>query len=175
MGDSLQLTPLAQILAGILLLVLGRKLFWVFVGVIGFFAGVHYGAQVLAGLDEWLRLVIAFGIGVVAAVLALVLQRLAVAIAGAFVGGTFAIQLAPLIGLHTDAGITMAFFFGAVLTAVLLSVLFDPALIVLSALMGAVMIADALALNDVLNLLVIAVLFVVGLVIQSRIGPAVRD
>jgi len=63
----------------------------------------------------------------------------------------------------------------AALTAVLISVLFDPALIVLSALMGSLMIADALALNDVLNLLVIAVLFVIGLVIQSRIGPAVRD
>jgi hypothetical protein len=84
-------------------------------------------------------------------------------------------QIAPLVGLHTDAGITLAFFFGAVLVAVLLSVLFDPALILLSALMGSVMIADALALNDVLSLLVIAVLFVVGLVIQSRIGPAVRD
>jgi hypothetical protein len=175
MGDSLQLTPLVQILAGLLLLVLGRKLFWVFVGVIGFFAGVRYGAHVLTGMDEWLRLVLAAGVGLVAAVLALVLQRLAVAIAGAFVGGTFAMQVAPALGLHTDAGLAMAFFFGAVLAAVLLSVLFDPALIILSALMGAVMISDALALNDVLNLLVIGLLFVVGLVIQSRLGPARRE
>jgi hypothetical protein len=175
MSDSLQLTPVAQILGGLLLLTLGRRLFWVFVGVIGFFAGMHYGEAALAGLDEWLRLLIAFGIGLVAAVLALVLQRLAVGIAGAFVGGTFAMQLAPALGLNTGAGVSVAFFFGAVIAAVLLSILFDPALIVLSALMGAVMIADALALNDTLHLLVIAVLFVIGLGIQARIGPARRD
>ncbi len=163
---------MAQILGGILLLTLGPAALLVFVGVIGFFAGVYYGEAVLAGLDEWLRLLIAFGVGLVAAVLALVLQRLAVGIAGAFVGGTFAMQVAPALGLHTGAGVSIAFFFGAAIAAVMLSILFDPALIVLSALMGAVMIADALALNDTLRLLVIAVLFVIGLGFRPGLARA---
>ncbi|MGA7216503.1 MAG: hypothetical protein WBX20_20055, partial [Terrimicrobiaceae bacterium] len=80
--DQFHLTPLAQILAGLALLLFGRRLFWVFVGVIGFIAGMRFGAEVVKGQPEVVILLIAVAMGLLAALLAVVLQRVAVAVAG---------------------------------------------------------------------------------------------
>jgi len=80
--DQLHLSPLPQVLVGLVLLFFGRKLFWLFVGVVGFLAGMRFGSHLVTGQTELVILAIAIGIGLLAALLAIVLQRLAVAIAG---------------------------------------------------------------------------------------------
>ena len=50
--EQLQLSPLPQVLVGLLLVLLGRKLFWLFVGVVGFLAGMRFGAQLVTGQSE---------------------------------------------------------------------------------------------------------------------------
>jgi MFS family permease len=166
---SLSLTPLAQVAAGLLLLLLGRRLFWLFVGIIGFFAGVQFGAVVAAGQSEAVLLLIALAIGLVGALLAIVLQRVAVAIAGGIAGGMLAMKLSTYLGFSGEPAAWFAFVIGAVLAAIVISLLFDWALIVLSALTGAVFVAGAIPVNGLLGFCIMVALFVTGCLVQSRV------
>jgi hypothetical protein len=170
--DPLPLTPAAQLIAGLLILILGRRLFWVFVGVVGFFFGLQLGAAFFAGVAEWLLLLGSAIMGIVGAALAILLQRVAVAAAGGFAGGMLAFQLAPSVGLLTPEGQWAAFIAGGLLAAVLVAVLFDPALIFLSAAVGAMMIAKALPLDDMIEPLVFGLLFIAGVLVQIRLGSS---
>ncbi len=64
-----------QTFVGAALLILGRKLFWVFVGAIGFVLGMDIASRFLQGRPDWLILIVALGAGVLGALLALFLQR----------------------------------------------------------------------------------------------------
>ena len=56
-----------RILAGGLLLVLGRKLFWLYVALLGFAAGLTVASQLFHIQQEWLQLVIGIAFGIVGA------------------------------------------------------------------------------------------------------------
>ena len=168
MDDSLLLNQAAQIVAGLLVLFLGRRLFWLFVGVVGFFFGLRFGIEAFKGLSEWLLLMVSILIGLVSAGLTILLQRLAVIIAGGVAGGMIAMEVAPAFGLRTEAGQWLAFVAGTLLIAVIFYVLFDPALIVFSALTGAVMIAEAFPLDPMIEPLLLGLLFIVGAAVQIR-------
>lgn len=169
MDDSLPFTPAVQIIAGLFVLFLGRRLFWVFVGVVGFFAGLQFGLKVFSGVADWLLLLLSILAGAICAGLSILLQRVAVAIAGALVGGMIAIRLAPMVGLHSSGEIGAASIAGALLAAVLLTVLFDPVLIFLSALVGAVMVSEGLPLDPMIEPIVLVICFVAGVLAQTRI------
>ncbi len=168
MTSPLVFTPVVQIAGGLLLLLLGRRLFWLFVAVVGFFVGAQYGAGIFATPNDGVVLLAALALGALGAVLAVVLQRFAVTVAGAIAGGMMAIRIAPLLGLHTEAGVLAAAGAGALLAAGLLAVIFDPALIVISALTGAVMIAEALPIDHLLEPLVLISLALLGVYLQMR-------
>lgn len=172
--DQLQLTPVPQLLVGLALLLFGRKLFWLFVGVVGFLAGMRFGAALMTGQSEIVLLAIAIGIGLVAAVLAIVLQRVAVALAGGLAGGMLAMQIAVMLGVNADSLGWIFFVVGAVLAAILVSAVFDWALIILSALIGASILSDMLPFDHTAQLISLVVLFVVGAVIQSRLSSIGR-
>ncbi|CAN5266478.1 hypothetical protein BH20VER2_BH20VER2_06460 [soil metagenome] len=162
------MTGWVQLALGVLLLLLGRKLFWVFVGAIGFVVGVQIARYFFGGQSELVLLLIALGIGLVGALLAILLQRLAVAIAGWVAGGYLALRLAAQLDLQPESLRWIAFFVGAILAAILFSMLFDWALIILSAITGAVLIAEALPLAREAAWIVAAVLCVLGALVQLR-------
>ena len=83
-------TALLTILAGLALLTLGRRLFWLFVGLVGFAVGVALAAQFVQG-PEWQVLVIALAAGLVGILFALVLQQAALALAG-FIAGAYVVM-----------------------------------------------------------------------------------
>ncbi|MGH8048043.1 MAG: DUF4203 domain-containing protein [Chthoniobacterales bacterium] len=165
---ALSLTPAAQIIGGLLILFLGRRLFWVFVGIVGFFCGLQFGFQIFKGIADWLMLLLAILVGAISAGLAVVLQRIAVAIAGGFAGGMLALRLAPVAGLHTESGLWVAFIAGALLAAVMLTVLFDPMLILLSVITGALMIAEATPVDHIFEPIIFGICLIVGLAVQIR-------
>ena len=68
-------TALVTVLIGVVLLILGRKLFWVFVGAAGFLIGINIAEQVMTTGSDSMRLLIALLAGVIAALLAIFLQR----------------------------------------------------------------------------------------------------
>jgi hypothetical protein len=168
MNDPLLLTPAGQVVAGLLVLLLGRRIFWLFVGLVGFFLGAQASTQIFPDMADGVLLLVALAVGLVGAVLAILLQRLAVTMAGAIAGGMLAVRIAPLAGLHTEAGVIAAFVAGALVAAVVLAVLFDPALIVISALIGGVMAAEAFPIDPSVEPFVLVVLVALGIAIQAR-------
>jgi Domain of unknown function (DUF4203) len=172
--DHLQLSPVPQVLAGLVLLFFGRKLFWLFVGVIGFLAGMRFGAELVKGQPEIVLIAIAVGIGLLAALLAIVLQRLAVAVAGGLAGGILAIRIAAMLGASSESFQWVFFLVGALLTAILVSAVFDWALVILSALIGANLVGELLPFGHTGQLIGMVVLFVLGVLVQSRISGFAR-
>jgi hypothetical protein len=155
------------IIAGILLLLLGRHLFWLFVGIIGFIAGMNLATQYLVGQSDWVIIVVGLVAGVIGAVLAILFQRVAVAVAGFLAGSYLAAYL--LTSLNVD----MAQFEGivtiiaGVLGAVLVFLLFDWALILLSSLVGSSLIVPVLTTDQQLQLILFLVLALVGILVQA--------
>ena len=76
----------ANIAAGTVLLLAGRRLFWIFVAITGFFVGAEVAGDLFANQPQWVVWVLAAGAGIIGAVLAILLQRVAFAVAG-FYGG----------------------------------------------------------------------------------------
>lgn len=161
-------TPIVQCLMGLVLLCLGRKLFWLFVGIIGFFAGAHFGQELAAGQPEMVLFLIAVVVGLFGALLAIFLQHVAVAIAGGVAGGMLAMRLGLLLGFTTQPMEVICFVVGAILAAILITALFDWALIILSAATGAVMVVEVFGLAQPLELVTWAVLVAVGIGVQAR-------
>jgi ABC-type long-subunit fatty acid transport system fused permease/ATPase subunit len=91
-----------------------------------------------------------------------------VIIAGGFAGGMLALWIAEPAGLHSASAQAVAFVGGALLAAVMLGVLFDPILIILSVLVGALKITEALSLDDTIMALVFGVFLVAGFAVQIR-------
>jgi len=83
---------------GILLLLFGRRAFWIFVAVVGFIAGLTFATMFLHGQPELVILLIAIVAGVIGAVLAIMLEWLAILIAGFLAGGYLATSLAVTLG-----------------------------------------------------------------------------
>jgi Domain of unknown function (DUF4203) len=172
--DHINFAPVAQILAGLALLFFGRKLFWLFVGVIGFLAGMEFGAEIVKGQPQGMILLLSIGIGLLAAFLAIFLQRLVVAVAGGLAGGMLAMRIAVMLGASTESLQWIVFLAGALLAAILVSAVFDWALIGLSALVGASLVSEALPFDQAAQFIGIVVLFVLGLLVQTRMFGFIR-
>jgi hypothetical protein len=170
--SSLKLGPILGLLLGIVLLLTGRKLFWLFVGAVGFLAGMEWGTLVLGKQPETVALLFALVIGLVGALLAIVVQRVAVAVAGGVVGGLFATELAAAAGFSGQTNHWIAFLIGAILAAIFVSLLFDWALIILSSLAGGSLIVQALPFARKIEIIVALMLCIAGIVFQSRGGSS---
>ena len=158
---------LFRILEGISLLTLGRKLFWLFVALIGFEVGAFVAARVFTRQPEWIVLVIALAVGIIGALLAIFLQQLVVGAAGFVAGGYLCVALLDLFSLDSDPLASLAFIIGGMIGAALVAMLFDWALIGLSSLMGAITLTQIVLPRSALALLAVIVLFVIGVAIQT--------
>jgi hypothetical protein len=156
------------ILIGVLLVFCGRRLFWVFVGGIGFLAGLHFAPMIAPDQPQWMILLIGLALGLVGAVLAILLQRVAVAVTGWFAGGLLAIRIASALGWQDQTTVWVAFIIGAIVAALVFSLLFDWALIAFTTFSGALLICDAFTLTAPVEMLLFAILVVVGAFVQSR-------
>jgi hypothetical protein len=168
---------LLVLLAGAALLLAGRRLFWLFVGVVGFFAGLRLALQVLGHGAQGMRWIVALAAGLLGVVLALALQRMAVALAGFFVGayaaalllGTNFSHLWAHPGAHAGAGNLLLCVLAGVIAAVLALWMFEGALIVLSSFAGAGLIVEGLRLGRGAGGAVLLVLTVVGIAVQAGV------
>jgi Domain of unknown function (DUF4203) len=163
---------LVRIVAGLLLLILGRRLFWLFVGLIGFMTGFTFASRFFSLDSQLLELLIAVGCGLIGVLLAIFLQRLAIAIAGFLAGGLLATTLIEMFSLNVTPAIP--FVIGGVLGAVLLSIFFDWALIFISSATGAMLISRSLPVDPWVGAFVFVVLAVIGVLVQTRLLPAAK-
>jgi len=170
-------TAASYLLLGGLLLVAGRRVFWIFVGAAGFLSGTEVAARVASGAAEWVVLVIGLAFGLAGLVLSLFVQKLAVAAAG-FVMGSYAVHRLILTLPVGWAGWELAApLAGGILGALLVLLLFDWALIVLSSLAGAALIMQVFSPGPYLSFLLFAFLTAAGIAFQSGLlirGGATR-
>ena len=156
-----------SMLVGIALLFAGRRLFWLFVGAAGFLYGLGVAPRLFPGQPELVVMVIAIVAGVIGALLAIFLQRIAIGLAGALFGGYLLAGLVRAFGGEIGSSETVLFLVGGILGAVLVIMLFDWALIVLSSLAGAALIVHPLALARAVETAIFAVAALVGILVQT--------
>src|SRR5436305_5587317 len=85
--------PILSAVIGAVVLLFGRKLFWLCVAAIGFAAGVTLASHIVSEPSPLLQLTFAILLGFIGALLALFLQKLAIGLAGFLAGGRFAVGL----------------------------------------------------------------------------------
>jgi hypothetical protein len=160
--------PWLHVLVGAVLLLFGRKLFWLFVGCIGFIVGFDFASHVLQGRAEWLIVLIALGAGLAGVIASIFLQRLVVGIAGFLAGGYFLSSVGlTVLHTHQQAVQWIAYSIGGILGAMLTLVLLDPALIILSSLAGATAICGNVPLTESNKGILFIALLILGIVVQT--------
>src|ERR1700690_2095982 len=157
---------LVNAILGGALLVAGRKLFWLFVGVIGFIIGAQVATRFFHGSDL-VTLIAGLGLGVIFAVLAIFLETLAIGIAGFLGGGYILLSFAGLFGLDKGILAWIIFIVGGIIGAVLIASLFDWALIIISSLAGSSMAINAVHFGRLIAALIFIVLFFIGIAVQA--------
>jgi hypothetical protein len=163
----------ATLLVGVAVLFFGRRLFWLFVGAAGFAVGLYAARAAFTDGPEWLVVAAAVVLGIVGAVLAIAFQWLAVGLGGFAAGVHGTVAAAPALGLEGSWLYAVAFVVGILLAALVLW-LWDPVLIVLSALTGAALLAPLVAAPTIRPWLFIGLL-IVGIVVQASVlAPPVR-
>jgi hypothetical protein len=158
-----------RILVGIALLIGGRRLFWLFVALIGFIWGIHIAAHFFPGQPEWMILAIALVAGILGALIALFLQWLAIGLAGFSAGAYILVRLLHISGWKTNEINWLFFLIGGILGTLLIIVLFSWALIILSSLVGAGLITETVHADQWVTALFFIALFIAGAVVQSRL------
>lgn len=170
-------TPIVGALLGVIVLFFGRKLFWLCVAAVGFAAGVELAPHIATQPSTLLALSFALVLGFLGALLAIFLQKVAVAIVGFLGGGKLVTAFAATFLVSYAHYSAIIFLIGGVVGALLLLVLFDWALIVLSSAIGAYLIIGALHLPATGQAVVFAGLTLIGVIIQalalSRARPGV--
>ena len=158
---------IVRFVVGALLLALGRKLFWLFVAGAGFVAMVFLVTTSVELEPEWLVILVALGVGIIGALLAVFLQRVAVGIAGFLVAGYATVALLQLVGISLGRLAWLPFVIGGVIGAFLMAMLFEWALIALSSLSGAALVVQSLSLERPLSIIVFVAALIMGVAIQS--------
>lgn len=152
---------------GLLLLVLGRKLFWLGVAILGVFVGMAVAGTVLGDQPTWVTLLVALGAGLFGGLLAIMAQRLAFAIAGCYAGAYLALSATVALGLGGHR--TLWVVAGGVIGALVAARIMDWALIALTSLVGAAAIVTAGDMGPTTSALCFAGLAVVGMMVQARL------
>jgi hypothetical protein len=164
---------MSRILVGLFLLVLGRRLYWLFVAAIGFLYGLELAPRLLPQQSETVVVIIALGLALVGALVAVVGTKLVLGATGFVAGGGIAMLL--LQNLRIDSGMvaTGVYLIAGLIGAVLFLLLFDTALIVLSSLAGSSLIVLSaerlLEVSPIVGTALVIVLAAVGILIQARL------
>jgi hypothetical protein len=161
---------IVNIVGGALFLTLGRKIFWLFVAAIGFFAGLELATRYLNISPQWVAWLVALAVGVVGALLAYFFQKLVIGVAGFLVGAFISSRLISYLGSQAKSVDWLIILFGGILGLVLMYAVFEWALIILSSLAGTILVVEGLKLAAFLSAIVGLVLFVAGVIFQAGLN-----
>jgi hypothetical protein len=154
-----------NVILGTVLLLFGRRLFWLFVTAAGFVTGLFLARDYFQLASQWQVIAVSLLAGLIGALLAVFVQKLAVALAGLAAGGFLAVGLLTAFGAESFA--LVGFIIGGLFGAILLLVIFDWALIVLSALLGAALVAQAIPASESARMITFFVALAVGAIVQA--------
>jgi hypothetical protein len=155
-----------NLILGVLLVLEGRKLFWLFVGGMGFALSLSLALQIFKGQPLWMLTLIALAIGVAGALLTIFVQKAAV-IFGGFLAGAYLLGSLSS-GLHLSNQLNwLPYLLGGILGGALVAVLFEWSLIILSSLVGALLVVQAINLSPGLEALAVLLIFLAGAGVQA--------
>lgn len=164
---------MSRILVGVLLLVLGRRLYWLFVAALGFLYGLELAPRLLPQPSETVVVIIALGLALVGALVAVVGTKVVLGMIGFMAGG--GISALVLQHVPIDSGLVAAgiYLIAGLIGAALFLLLFDTALIVLSSLAGSWLIVVSaerlLTISPAAGTALGIVLAAVGILIQASL------
>jgi len=164
---------LTFIAAGSLLLLMGRKLFWLFVAVGGYLISATLMPQILPNQPESVILTISILAGLLGALLAIMVQKFAVGLTGFAAGGYIVYYLLESILLYDGQAQWLAILAGALIGAVLAGSMIDWALILVTTTSGVTLVSQGLALPMPFSAIVMLVLYILGVFVQGNL--AARD
>ena len=160
--------PIFSAALGAVILLFGRKLFWLCLAALGFAAGVELAPSIMVQPSPLLQLSFALVLGFLGALLALLLQKVAVGLFGFAAGARLALEFSNRFSEHS-AYYWLIVLAGGIVGAILLLALFDWALIVASALLGAHLISSVITLPPTGTLILFGALAVFGVIAQAAI------
>ena len=153
---------------GILLLFIGRRLFWLFVACVGFASGYHYAQQIWAIDSQVLVLILSIAAGAVGAIIAIFFQKAAIVIAGFAAGGYIGLSVFDQFAGLPAQMVWLPYIIGGIAGAIILFFVFDRALIFLSALTGATLIVQMAAFSPWVEITLFLALVIAGMVFQAK-------
>ncbi len=156
-----------NLLVGAVLLTAGRQFFWLFIGCIGFAAGLQYAPGLWDITSPLLLILLSIVTGIVGALIAVVFQKIAIGLAGFAGGGFMAVNLLRYLNLESDTLVWLSYIVGGIIGAILLFMVFEWALIIVSAFAGAMVVIQTVDLNPRMIPWLLIALFVFGIVIQT--------
>lgn len=156
---------------GAVLVLFGRRLFWLMLGTLGFVLAFRLVTRFAADTPPPLTWVLAAGVGIAGAVAAIFLQRVAVGVAGFLFGGYAVFWLLEHYGVELGALEWVAVAVGAALAAALALAVLEEALMVLSSLLGAALLVGVSGLDALPAAILFLALVIVGVTFQNRSQP----
>jgi len=167
--DYLDPIFLVSLIGGMAILFFGRKLFWVYVGLLGFLVGFELIREYFPQQPQWFALVAGLALGVILAMLAMAMQYIAIGLAG-FLGGAYlSVQILTILPIADSTQLqNWVPLIGGALGALLCMVVFEPALIVLSSLLGAAVLAQLAPIDSTLQAILMLLLALAGMGYQFK-------
>ena len=154
---------------GIMILFIGRKLFWLFIGSIGLLAGLTYAENFLGPQEDYIVLGIAVLLGLLFATCALLLKKLALGLAGFMVGAYVTLYLFRAFSFPETQFIWLICLIGGILGIALMAFLFDWAIIILSSIFGAILVIQSVAIAPHIMPWAFFGMIILGCAAQARI------
>ena len=145
LAETLQTTlgSTLGIVAGAVLLLFGRRLYWLFAAVVGFVVVFLVTGRLTPELSEGAALLASLAGGVVGAVVTVFAHKILLGLIGGLGGGLIALWQVQTLGVERGLAWLLAMVLGGVLGAWLASSLFEFALVLLSSLLGAQLLLGA--------------------------------
>lgn len=157
---------LAFFIAGVVLLVAGRKLIWLLAAVVGFFVGLSLVQAWLPDLGIEARLGLSVLVGLAAAGLVVFVEKVGVGLVGLGVGGLITHWLISHLGYQVDGWLWLLVAVGAAVGWVLSRGAFKLGMAALSAVAGATLVLEAMGGGASYQPLILVGLAGVGVLIQ---------
>ena len=162
---------LVTLAAGVILLVAGRRVYWLLVGLVGFVLGYGLTAEFLEG-PYWLILIAGLVVGLLASALAVFFQKIALTVAGFLIGGLAVLWWAGQMGWGEPWWVWALALGAGLIGAVLTKEVFEMALMVLSSVFGATLVLDSIGVENLVpepsSAVILALAMLVGILRRVR-------
>jgi hypothetical protein len=160
-------TTMAYVIAGALLIMAGRRVFWLFLGLLCFLAGMSALQRLFPDISQTTLLLASLGIGALGAGIGMMAQKTAVWVGGFLGGGLLATMLLRMMTQGEGSTALVAFLIGGVIGILLARILFKWVMIVVSSAIGALVICKVLTTGVLPGAIVFGILLLAGITVQG--------